>query len=693
MSRSSAHISRRTFIKVTTTAGMSVLAWPRFNREINAILLAAGNTDDEKERYRLLQSLEDHPQATAELRNDLKKILPIAVRWAEGRGQALHEAGEESSYLFDFFNKPIREGMFPDPIPQEAPLFPFWCLYRGRLLVWVTIQHGSLLHVEERREANYEEAQRLLEIASQAFPQNKIIEMYLGKPMPWNASFSPDPKAPEWASLQRECLEKLTDIIHWWIDNRQLPDGQYGGGWGDDVEMWRWWTPVLVGFEDEKIIAAQQKLSNGLFDLSRMEGGYTNRVDDVEHTAEDSADTITAMMHINPDDPVWKTRAVRLAELMQEKWTGINERGQLQFKSTYFSANEVDSSARRACDTVYHPRAVQPALLYWQRSGDKKLGKLFSAWMHTWVEASMREERGKPSGIIPSAIHWPEGFVGGVGKNWWKPENYTDNPLYVWPSSMSMMCNTMLLTYYMSREAKYLAPIKAMASLYMENGNAELSESPAGSLAWCTSQMNKFLPETLAKYSQLTHDPQFEALLKQEGNGYVKYRVTGEANPLLHELKKNTEAFRWNYPAYTSEVRWTDRILNFSTNYLHYTSARHIPRFDADFMYSMLTGDMGGALYFPMNVVRWLTNPRSLAALVEGWHESSLTASLYHFGSSERHMKVRIFLLKEGNYRFVLSNDESEVIEEKVIKRNSRSTDISFGLPPSTLCKLKLEII
>ena len=27
-------------------------------------------------------------------------------------------------------------------------------------------------------------------------------------------------------------------------------DGQYGGGWGDDCEMWRWWAPVLLGFDD-----------------------------------------------------------------------------------------------------------------------------------------------------------------------------------------------------------------------------------------------------------------------------------------------------------------------------------------------------------------------------------------------------------------------------------------------------------
>ena len=28
------------------------------------------------------------------------------------------------------------------------------------------------------------------------------------------------------------------------------------------------------------------------------------------------------MMHLRPDDPVWKGRALRLAELMRDCWTG-----------------------------------------------------------------------------------------------------------------------------------------------------------------------------------------------------------------------------------------------------------------------------------------------------------------------------------------------------------------------------------
>ena len=62
--------------------------------------------------------------------------------------------------------------------------------------------------------------------------------------------------------------------------------------------------------------------------------------------ARDSADVITPMMHLDPDNPTWLARAARLAQLMETLWTGRNDRGQLQFKSTYFTVDRVDTCYR-----------------------------------------------------------------------------------------------------------------------------------------------------------------------------------------------------------------------------------------------------------------------------------------------------------------------------------------------------------
>ena len=78
--------------------------------------------------------------------------------------------------------------------------------------------------------------------------------------------------------------------------------------------------------------------------------------------------------------------------------------------------------------------------------------------------------------------------------------------------------------------------------------------------------MSGFLTDALAKYRLLTGDTQHDALLRADASGYVRYRLTGDPAPLESALRRNAEAFRSNWEAYTSEMRWTDRVISFTRN-------------------------------------------------------------------------------------------------------------------------------
>jgi hypothetical protein len=109
--------------------------------------------------------------------------------------------------------------------------------------------------------------------------------------------------------------------------------------------------------------------------------------------------------------------------------------------------------------------------------------------MDTWVDAASRAERGKPIGIIPSAIHWPDGRVGGLGPDWWDPRNHGEYTLYLFPSAMSLMTHSLLLTYYMTGQEKYLEPIRSMAEIRLKYLNAPPETTPAaGTESWCASR-------------------------------------------------------------------------------------------------------------------------------------------------------------------------------------------------------------
>lgn len=661
----------------------------------DAVIHKAGTVEDEKERYRILSELAKRSDLDAGLRADLNRLLPLVDRWANGREKYWtaeeQQRAAENGYLCGFFTHTLRNPDGDDGYRPVATslLYPIWCFYRGRILIQGPIQSGRLSHDDVLREKYYGEGHRLIQVAQKAFPKNRVMGMYLGQTIPWGRKHVVDANAPTWANDQREGLEKLTDIIHFWIDERQAPDGQFGGGWGDDVEMWRWWTTVLIGFDDAKVNLAQKTISNGLFDLSRMQGGYTQQMSDVEHTGEDSGDTGTAMMHVAPDDSVWQGRALRLAELMQKLWTGRNERGMLQFRSTYFTSDIVHPDSQRACDTVYHPRAVQPTLLYWQRTGNADLTRLFSDWMNTWVDATRRDERGKPAGIVPSAIHWPDGQVGGLGTAWWDPRNHGEATLYEWPSAMNMMMSTLLLTFHMTGDQTYLEPIRSMAAIRATYLAHPVENPEPGSAMWCASKMG-FLSDTLGKYRLLTGDTQFDALLKADAAGYVRFRLTGDQASVDQALARNVSAFSYDREAYTTEVRWTDRVFAFHNKYARYYTDQPLPRPDLGMLYSSVTGDFGNPLFFPMNAVRWKTGSRDIAVMVTDHDTHRLKAELYHFGNSERKMGAELYLLQKGMYRWTLVSGEKVVSEGKFDVMDAR-THVDFTLPSQRLCTFRVQ--
>jgi hypothetical protein len=578
------------------------------DKRITDLINKAGNADDDETRLELLLELSELPDLEEQLKADTDRLIVEIKRWLYGKSLAYFGQSVLKTKDYDF------------GIQKTSPLYPITNIYRARMIFWVTLEYGRYWKNPKIRRERFDMVRSLLEEVKEAFPENRLVSMYLGEPIPSYKHYTLA-NAPEWAVYQREGIECLADIIEWWIDHRQQKNGEYGGDWDDDCEMWRWWVPVLIAFDDPKITKAQSIFSNGLLNLEKMQSGYTDHVYDVQHTAEPSADVLTPMMHIDPENEEWNQRTLRLGELMKSFWSGINDRGYLQFKSTYFSADSISPDPKKACDTVYHPRTVQPTLLYWQRTGDERRKKLFTAWMDTWVDAAARAERGKPAGIIPSAIHWPDGQIGGLGENWWNPENHSpDSPLYVWPSAMSMMLNTLLLTNHMTQDPKYLEPIWSMAKIRLEYLQNPPKEPPAqGSKAWCGSKLGG-LSSIIAKYMLLGGATKFEQLIKTGANPYAAFRFSGDRELLVTALRDNAEALRINFPGYTSEVRYTDRVLRFPAvfrdNGIYPSAIPTIHQPNTNLLYATLTGDPGDAGYFPINAVRWMTPPRDIAALV-----------------------------------------------------------------------------
>jgi hypothetical protein len=217
-----------------------------------------------------------------------------------------------------------------------------------------------------------------------------------------------------------------------------------------------------------------------------------------------------------------------------------------------------------------------------------------------------------------------------------------------------------------------------------------------GTELWCASKLGG-LSSVIAKYRFLTGNTEFDKLIARESSSYIRFKLDGDLNSLVTALENNAKALRVNFEGYTSEVRYTDRVLRFPTLFRGTIKLSepaitfHVP--NPSLLYSTVTGDPGGAEYFPLNAVRWLTEPRNIAALVTESGTSKFTAELFHFGEEKRLMSAELYLLKQGEYIFTIKAKDDE--QQKPLTTDTFTvkggrTQIFFELPPRRLCVLNI---
>jgi hypothetical protein len=696
------HVPRAT-LRLALCAAVALIATAATAADsASALLTAAGNAGDDTVRLAHLRSLAASNAAASldpSTRAELDALLPVVTAWAEGRTLAAADIaagrGEAHRYLHGFFNNATRpfDPPFPAPPRVQSPVYPLWALYRARFLAWYLIEHSEVSRVPERRRLFLTEAERAFDVARRAFPENPVLRIYDGENLPATGLSVPDARAPAWANHQRRALEQLHRIIRWWIDERQLPNGEFGGNWGDDVEMWRWWAPILIGFDDPVVTAAQERLARGNLSRPALAAGYTSQLTDVEHSAEETADTLTPMLHAAPEDPEWTQRTRRLLALADAAWWGRNERGGWQFKHIDFNHERVGPNAARAYDTGYHVRAVQPVLLLWQRTADPALAAPLTRWLRTWADAALGTDNGKPAGIVPAALHWPSGRVGSVERGWVGPNLAGDamEELYSWPGyPVSNLTAALLQAQVLTGENIFLEPLMKMAELRRAHLAAGNRDGPPGSAAWAAHRLPAVINDALAKWRQLTGDPRFDDLLRADASGYVRFILGGDEAALASALAGTAQTLSVNWPMFTTEVRYTDRVLSFPHAWPR-TVATGLARVDAALLYSTVTGDPGRVETFPLNGVRWHTLPRDIAVRVVDNRRDRFRAEFFHFGAEPRPLAATLFTLAPGRYEWRVTAGEGTELARGELTLTAANRRLILSLPAGRPAHLTVE--
>ncbi|HEU4554786.1 MAG TPA: hypothetical protein VFS25_18200 [Chitinophaga sp.] len=563
----------------------------------------------------------------------------------------------------------LLEQVIADP---GDPLYDRACYLLARTYYW--------LDQEDDNAWQQAMARQLFEQLQHKYPGNSLLKMYLGQQVADTCTFAAaPPNAPLWAVYQREVLGRLLKVVHWWVTVKQAPDGELGGKYGDDVEMLRWWLPVVLGADDSLARVGYTRLANGVWNSGQLERGFSKRIDDVEHAAELFRDTHPGMFLLQYGNPEYVERCLTSMQNFRDVWTGITTLGHRHFRSYYLSATAVSAYRPYNVDVAMNARALLPGLWAAWYSRNPELLHLLGEWGQAWIADANRAANGKPAGVLPSAVAFDGDSIGGHAAHWYDPQlTYT---YYNWDHLGHVNELQYLLTgmYALTQNPLYLQTVNFNASLMQQPLQQQAAAVP-GSLAWVQQQLRSGgsdhasgvnpMGKLFAMAKQLSNSSRYDALVEKYGQAYNRYTLSHDNRILEQGLQQMLNGLRYNFPLLTSEVKFTDRV--------------YIP--GNSLLAGMYMGHFGAGYEYPSLLASWKNTGREVAVLVRGGNHHALQATLYNFGQ-QRNVQMRAWQLEPGIYQVSTGLNKQDddsihtVLTTDTITVTERVKDIVLTLP------------
>ncbi|MFC1573629.1 hypothetical protein ACFL30_00435 [Candidatus Latescibacterota bacterium] len=249
------------------------------------------------------------------------------------------------------------------------------------------------------------------------------------------------PKAPSgvplWAFRQIENLKLVKKFVLWWTDERQIANGEFGGGLSDDGDMTNYWVgPALMGIEPEKLTGAVLREMEAFYENNMFDGGLNRIVTDELHVYEEGINVLPQTMLLDYGDPKVVERLMKTAS-EYERITGINDLGERQIKSTFYGGSKIFSESVWAKAKMHYSHLIlQPGLVLVEFNGHPAAKKLLLEIADGLLAHRKKDSNGNyhlPQEIFfPSGEDWGRG-LGTAAHLFWGAYRWTGDKKYLLP--------------------------------------------------------------------------------------------------------------------------------------------------------------------------------------------------------------------------------------------------------------------
>jgi hypothetical protein len=232
---------------------------------------------------------------------------------------------------------------------------------------------------------------------------------------PYTPSAIPE-GVPGWAWRQTELMGKVKQFVEWYIDKRQIADGEFGGGLSDDTDLTNTWPGVaLMGADPEKLRESLHRELEACFANGMFTNGLPTIQADELHSYEEGINCLSENMILDFGNPRNLERAMETQKGL-ERVTAINAAGHRHFQTAYYSGTKMAVEYPWGYTKGYSYLVCQPGQLLVDYNGNpeakKVLVELADGFLaHRTVDASGR-------GATPEVINFQTDEAEGAGRRW-----------------------------------------------------------------------------------------------------------------------------------------------------------------------------------------------------------------------------------------------------------------------------------
>ncbi len=161
------------------------------------------------------------------------------------------------------------------------------------------------------------------------------------QPRPAVTLGTPPAGVPLWAFRQGEWQRATKRFVNYFIDHRQIENGEFGGGLSDDGDLTNWWPgTAFTGATPEKITASLTRHMEAFYDQGMFTNGLSTIQTDELHSYEEGIQVLGQVMALDFGVPIHLERAMETARAI-EKLTAVNAAGHRHIRSSYFSGTTI----------------------------------------------------------------------------------------------------------------------------------------------------------------------------------------------------------------------------------------------------------------------------------------------------------------------------------------------------------------